>query len=147
MPPKLTAHTSFHEGQEKTKCDDRARTGTKVGQQTGRRKETEEKKDNKSVTLGGLRSYISTIRRCRRIIFIACGTSYHSCMAVRGIFEELAEIPISIELASDFLIPESNCVSTPWMPFNWVTWLTTPSSLPAPVFRKRQVLICCQSRS
>jgi glucosamine--fructose-6-phosphate aminotransferase (isomerizing) len=59
--------------------------------------------ENKKVTLGGLRAYISTIRRCRRIIFIACGTSYHSCMAVRGIFEELTEIPISVELASDFL--------------------------------------------
>ncbi|KAL5604339.1 hypothetical protein BROUX41_002311 [Berkeleyomyces rouxiae] len=58
---------------------------------------------NNNVTLGGLRSYIATIRRCRRIIFIACGTSYHSCMAVRGVFEELAEIPISVELASDFL--------------------------------------------
>ncbi|KAK1972936.1 glutamine-fructose-6-phosphate transaminase [Colletotrichum eremochloae] len=58
---------------------------------------------NTTVTLGGLRSYISTIRRCRRIIFIACGTSYHSCMAVRGVFEELAEIPIAVELASDFL--------------------------------------------
>lgn len=58
---------------------------------------------NHQVTLGGLRSYISTIRRCRRIIFIACGTSYHSCMAVRGVFEELAEIPIAVELASDFL--------------------------------------------
>jgi glucosamine--fructose-6-phosphate aminotransferase (isomerizing) len=59
--------------------------------------------ENKKVTLGGLRSYIATIRRCRRIIFIACGTSYHSCMAVRGAFEELTEIPISVELASDFL--------------------------------------------
>lgn len=59
--------------------------------------------ENQKVTLGGLRSYIATIRRCRRIIFIACGTSYHSCMAVRGIFEELAEIPIAVELASDFL--------------------------------------------
>ncbi|KAF2842735.1 glutamine:fructose-6-phosphate amidotransferase [Patellaria atrata CBS 101060] len=58
---------------------------------------------NKTVTLGGLRQYMSTIRRCRRIIFIACGTSYHSCMAVRGIFEELTEIPIAVELASDFL--------------------------------------------
>lgn len=62
---------------------------------------------NKTVTLGGLRSYISTIRRCRRIIFIACGTSYHSCMAVRGIFEELVEIPIAVELASDFLDREA----------------------------------------
>ena len=58
---------------------------------------------NKQVTLGGLRQYITTIRRCRRIIFIACGTSYHSCMAVRGAFEELTEIPIAVELASDFL--------------------------------------------
>jgi glucosamine--fructose-6-phosphate aminotransferase (isomerizing) len=59
--------------------------------------------ENKRVTLGGLRQYMTTIRRCRRIIFLACGTSYHSCMAVRGIFEELTEIPISVELASDFL--------------------------------------------
>lgn len=58
---------------------------------------------NKTVTLGGLRQYMNTIRRCRRVIFIACGTSYHSCMAVRGVFEELTEIPISVELASDFL--------------------------------------------
>lgn len=58
---------------------------------------------NKTVTLGGLRQYISTIRRCRRVIFIACGTSYHSCMAVRGAFEELTDIPIAVELASDFL--------------------------------------------
>ncbi|KAK2871720.1 hypothetical protein FQN49_002905, partial [Arthroderma sp. PD_2] len=63
--------------------------------------------ENKKVTLGGLRQYISTIRRCRRIIFIACGTSYHSCMAVRGVFEELTEIPISVELASDFLDREA----------------------------------------
>lgn len=58
---------------------------------------------NQKVTLGGLRHYLPTIRRCRRIIFIACGTSFHSCMAVRGIFEELTEIPIAVELASDFL--------------------------------------------
>lgn len=58
---------------------------------------------NKRVNLGGLRQYMGTIRRCRRLIFIACGTSYHSCMAVRGMFEELTDIPISVELASDFL--------------------------------------------
>jgi glucosamine--fructose-6-phosphate aminotransferase (isomerizing) len=34
------------------------------------------------VTLGGLKAYLATIRRCRRIVFCACGTSYHSCMAV-----------------------------------------------------------------
>lgn len=40
---------------------------------------------NHKVTLGGLKAYVATIRRCRRIIFIACGTSYHSCLAVCNI--------------------------------------------------------------
>ncbi|KAJ3151887.1 glutamine--fructose-6-phosphate transaminase (isomerizing) [Geranomyces michiganensis] len=59
--------------------------------------------DTHSVNLGGLKSYLSTIRRCRRIVFVACGTSFHSCIATRAIFEELTEIPVSVELASDFL--------------------------------------------
>lgn len=59
--------------------------------------------DDVTVNLGGLKSYIATIRRCRRMVFVACGTSYHSCLATRAIFEELTEIPVSAELASDFL--------------------------------------------
>lgn len=58
---------------------------------------------NSKVTLGGLNVFLPTIRRCRRMIFVACGTSYHSALATRAIFEELSEIPISVELASDFL--------------------------------------------
>ena len=34
------------------------------------------------VKLGGLAEHIATMRRCRRLIFIACGTSYHSALAV-----------------------------------------------------------------
>ncbi|KAJ6582964.1 hypothetical protein DFH09DRAFT_279203 [Mycena vulgaris] len=59
--------------------------------------------DTNKITLGGLRAYLPIMRRCRRIVFIACGTSYHSCLATRAIFEELTEIPVSVELASDFL--------------------------------------------
>lgn len=59
--------------------------------------------ENSNVLLGGLKSWLPTIRRCRRIIMIACGTSYHSCLATRTIFEELTEIPVAVELASDFL--------------------------------------------
>lgn len=59
--------------------------------------------DNHQVTLGGLRNYLPIIRRGRRIVFSGCGTSYHSCIATRAIFEELTEIPVSVELASDFL--------------------------------------------
>ncbi|CAD6568415.1 MAG: glutamine--fructose-6-phosphate transaminase (isomerizing) [Cyphobasidiales sp. Tagirdzhanova-0007] len=59
--------------------------------------------DSQTITLGGLRTYLSVIRRCRRIVFVACGTSYHSCLATRAIFEELTEIPCTVDLASDFL--------------------------------------------
>lgn len=59
--------------------------------------------DTHQITLGGLRAYLPIMRRGRRIVFSACGTSYHSCVATRAIFEELTEIPVSVELASDFL--------------------------------------------
>ncbi|KAI8895171.1 hypothetical protein BC833DRAFT_602274 [Globomyces pollinis-pini] len=59
--------------------------------------------DQHKVLLGGLRSQLANIRRSRRIIFSACGTSFHSCLAVKSIFAELCEIPISVELSSSFL--------------------------------------------
>lgn len=36
-------------------------------------------------------------------MFIACGTSYHAAMACRQTVEELTEIPVVLELASDLL--------------------------------------------
>jgi glucosamine--fructose-6-phosphate aminotransferase (isomerizing) len=59
--------------------------------------------DQNKVQLGGLKAYLHIMRRARRLIFIACGTSYHSCLATRAIFEELTELPVVNELASDFL--------------------------------------------
>jgi len=56
-----------------------------------------------NVTLGGIKDYIGEIKRCRRLIFIACGTSYHSAVATRQLLEELTELPVVVELASDFL--------------------------------------------
>jgi len=55
------------------------------------------------VVLGGLVDHISEMKRCRRIILIACGTSYHSGMATRQLIEEMTELPVMLELASDFL--------------------------------------------
>eukprot|EP00121_Abeoforma_whisleri_P012989 Awhi_evm1s11990 len=55
------------------------------------------------VQLGGLVNEISTMRRCRRMMFISCGTSYHSTLAARAFIEEMSEIPVGVELASDFM--------------------------------------------
>ncbi|KFB37580.1 AGAP011352-PA-like protein [Anopheles sinensis] len=59
--------------------------------------------DSKKVTLGGIKDYIPEIKRCRRLMLIACGTSYHSAVATRQLLEELTELPVMVELASDFL--------------------------------------------
>ncbi|XP_078284721.1 glutamine--fructose-6-phosphate aminotransferase [isomerizing] 1-like isoform X3 [Rhinoraja longicauda] len=58
---------------------------------------------NNTVVLGGLKDSIKDIRRCRRLLIIACGTSYHSGLATRQILEELTELPVMVELSSDFL--------------------------------------------
>ena len=56
-----------------------------------------------SVTLGGVKAHLEDIKNCRRIIIIASGTSYHSGVATRQLLEELSNIPVVVELSSDFL--------------------------------------------
>lgn len=58
---------------------------------------------NQTITLGGIKDYIPEIKRCRRLMLIGCGTSYHSAVATRQLLEELTELPVMVELASDFL--------------------------------------------
>lgn len=55
------------------------------------------------ITLGGLTDQVATVKRSRRIMFIACGTSYHSCLAARQTVEELVDVPVALELASDLM--------------------------------------------
>ncbi|XP_059488997.1 glutamine--fructose-6-phosphate aminotransferase [isomerizing] 2-like isoform X2 [Neocloeon triangulifer] len=59
--------------------------------------------EGQSIILGGIKDYIPEIKRCRRLMLIACGTSYHSAVATRQLLEELTELPVMVELASDFL--------------------------------------------
>lgn len=59
--------------------------------------------ENFSVTLGGIKEFITEMKRCRRLILIGCGTSYHSAIATIQILEELTELPVMVLLASVFL--------------------------------------------
>ena len=42
------------------------------------------------------------IRGLKRLYIIACGTAYHTAVAAKYIFEELAGIPVEIDVASEF---------------------------------------------
>ncbi|TNN58432.1 Glutamine--fructose-6-phosphate aminotransferase [isomerizing] 2 [Liparis tanakae] len=59
--------------------------------------------DTNTVILGGLKDHLKEIKRCRRLIVIGCGTSFHAAVATRQILEELTELSVMVELASDFL--------------------------------------------
>jgi glucosamine--fructose-6-phosphate aminotransferase (isomerizing) len=56
-----------------------------------------------SVKLGGLVEYLDTVRRCGRLVIVACGTSYNAGLACRPALEKLVQMPVSMELASDLL--------------------------------------------
>lgn len=55
------------------------------------------------ITLGGLSDHLGSIRRGRRMVFVACGTSFHACLACRQTVESLTDLPVNLELASDLL--------------------------------------------
>ncbi|KIZ06322.1 glucosamine--fructose-6-phosphateaminotransferase (isomerizing) [Monoraphidium neglectum] len=59
------------------------------------------------IKLGGLSDHVEGILRCRRIVFIACGTSYHACLVARKTLEEFAAMPVVVELAGDFMDREA----------------------------------------
>src|SRR5712692_6125771 len=44
----------------------------------------------------------STVQGLQRVIFVACGTAYHSAMLGRAMVERLAGIPSEVDLASEF---------------------------------------------
>lgn len=52
--------------------------------------------------LGGLQTKISQIQNLKKIIIVSCGTSYHAGMIGRHIFENLTDIAVEVELASEF---------------------------------------------
>jgi len=53
------------------------------------------------VLVGGMQQYINRITSAKRIIFAACGTSWHSALVAEYLIEELARIPVEVEYASE----------------------------------------------
>lgn len=54
------------------------------------------------VALGGIIDYEQKFLKARRIIIVACGTSWHAGLVGEYLFEELARIPVEVEYASEF---------------------------------------------
>lgn len=58
--------------------------------------------DTKNLTLGGLHTVMGQLKDAKRIIIVACGTSWHAGLVGEYLFEEFARIPTEVEYASEF---------------------------------------------
>lgn len=60
------------------------------------------KLDTSTVKLGGLDSVREQLKFIDRIVIVACGTSYYAGLVGEYLIEELAGIPVEVQLASEF---------------------------------------------
>ena len=54
------------------------------------------------IKMAGVDDNIEKFKNARRIIIIACGTSWHAGLVAEYIFEEFARVPVEVEYASEF---------------------------------------------
>lgn len=55
-----------------------------------------------AVSLPDLGLTSAEIGRLQRVVFVACGTSYNAALVARFMLEELAELPVEVDIASEF---------------------------------------------
>jgi glucosamine--fructose-6-phosphate aminotransferase (isomerizing) len=55
-----------------------------------------------AVRLGGLNLTPQELDKVRRIVILACGTSWHAGLVGRHVIEEIAAIPVEVEYASEY---------------------------------------------
>jgi len=58
--------------------------------------------DKNLVKLGGLENVLGQLKYIDRIVIVACGTSYYAGLVGEYLIEELAGIPVEVQLASEF---------------------------------------------
>lgn len=58
--------------------------------------------DEGTARLDGLNLVLHELRRIERIIFVACGTSWHAALVGEYMIEDIAGIPVEVEYASEF---------------------------------------------
>jgi len=58
--------------------------------------------ESKFLRLGGLHNIFEDLKGAKRIIIIACGTSWHAGLVGEYLFEEFTRIPTEVEYASEF---------------------------------------------
>jgi glucosamine--fructose-6-phosphate aminotransferase (isomerizing) len=54
------------------------------------------------IHMSGVDQHLDQLKNAKRIIMVACGTSWHAGLVAEYIFEELCRVPVEVEYASEF---------------------------------------------
>ena len=54
------------------------------------------------MTLAGVEQHLSVFSQAKRIVIVACGTSWHAGLVAEYMIETLCRIPVEVEYASEF---------------------------------------------
>ena len=69
------------------------------------------------IDLNGIDFSKRAVERIRRMSLVACGTAYYSCMVGKYFYEQIARIPVEVDLASEFRyrepILDESCLVVP----------------------------------
>ena len=60
------------------------------------------RRDEATAQFGGLNLTTRQLRRVRRVVLAACGTSWHAALVGEYLIERLAHLPVEVEYASEF---------------------------------------------
>jgi glucosamine--fructose-6-phosphate aminotransferase (isomerizing) len=58
--------------------------------------------DGSTAQFGGLNTDAKELRQTDRILFLGCGSAWHSCLVAKYLIEKYARIPVDVEYASEF---------------------------------------------
>jgi len=58
--------------------------------------------DKGIIKMGSVDNHIAKFLNAKRIVIVACGTSWHAGLVAEYLFEDLARIPVEVEYASEF---------------------------------------------
>jgi len=58
--------------------------------------------ENMTLTLAGVEQHLSVFAQAKRIVIVACGTSWHAGLVAEYMIETLCRIPVEVEYASEF---------------------------------------------
>ena len=63
---------------------------------------------NTAIKFGGLFGGLDNLKSAKRVLFVACGTAFHAALIGKYYLEEIAGIPATVEIASEY-----NCKNLP----------------------------------